>query len=234
MNVKKFYPINQDEVPVKYKLKAVSRFLFILGMFLIAYIVYNTDGIFGASILLIVLYILFFMLHMLFEYLDMEIFFVSTYWVKGMTLSLITILAFGCFPAFIVYSINDYIVELPLVERMDDIKALSFYGASKIPNAVHIKNVEPDVDLKNIMLDRLFYDYQSEVGKIISPYLQAALCAIIIFMMFKYDRKIFVYYAVYCISFFILLFYANMYVNEFLQEKFYKSSIIVKHGGTLK
>ncbi len=234
MNVKKFYPINQDEVPVKYKLKAVSRFLFILGMFLIAYIVYNTDGIFSASILLIVLYILFFMLHMLFEYLDMETFFVSTYWVKGMTLSLITILAFGCFPAFIVYSINDYIVELPLVERMDDIKALSFYGASKIPNAVHIKNVEPDVDLKNIMLDRLFYDYQSEVGKIISPYLQAALCAIIIFMLFKYDRKIFVYYAVYCISFFILLFYANMYVNGFLQEKFYKSSIIVKHGGTLK
>jgi len=233
MNVKKFYPFNQDEVPAKYKLKAASGFLFILGMFLIAYAVFNTNGIFGASILLIVFYMIFFMLHVLFEYLNMEIIFVSTYWVKGVTLSLITTCAFGFFSAFIVYSINDYIVELPLVERMDEIKALSCYGTSQIPNSVPIENVEPDVNSKNYMLDWLFYDYRSELGKIIRPYLQVAFCAIIVFLMFKYERKIFVYYAVYCILFFIILFYADMYVDGLLQEKFYKTSITVKHGGTL-
>ncbi len=233
MNVKKLYPFNQDEVPVKYKLKSASGFLIILGMFLIAYAVFNTNGIFSASILLIVFYMVFFVLHVLFEYLNMEIIFVSTYWVKGLTLSIITMCAFGFFSAFIVYSINDYIVELPLVERMNEIKTLSCYGASQDPDAVPIENVEPDVNLKNIILDWLYYDYRSELGKIIRPYLQAAFCAIILFLMFKYERKILVYYAVYSILFFIILFYADMYVDGLLQEKFYKTSITVKHGGTL-
>jgi len=231
MNVKKFYPFNLDDVADKYKLNLVSVLLIIPCMAFIAYVICNTNGTFSSAILLIISYLTFFMLHLLFEHFNFKTLFIPTYWVKGLTLNLITIGAFGFLVAFIAYSFNDYVIKLPLIERIDEIKALSLYGASYIPNVIPIARKEPDEKIKNILLNHLIDNYRSEIGSFITPYLQAAFCAIIIFLMFKYDRKIFVYYLVYCISFFILLFYANMYVDEFLHEKFYKTSIIVKHGG---